>query len=193
MTCSGRDEAVRSPAPAESARRRRETVRLLSAPEVEPLLPSLAEILRDAVDSGGSLGFLPPLSAADARAYWRSLVPEMERGSRLLFVAFLGARLIGSVQLALSPWTSSPHRAEVQKLFVATRLQGRGIGTALIAAAHDAARERGRSLLILNTRLGDPAEQFYLAHGYRVAGVTPGYTIGAAGERYGNVAMYREL
>lgn len=193
MICSGRDDAGAPPALVEPTGRRRVTVRLLAAPEVETLLPSLAELLRDAVDSGGSLGFLPPLSAADARAYWRSLVPEIERGSRLLFVAFLGARLVGSVQLALSPWTSSPHRAEVQKLFVATRLQGRGIGTALIAAAHDAARGRGRSLLVLNTRLGDPAEHFYRAHGYQVAGVTPGYTIGTGGERYGNVAMYREL
>ena len=193
MSCSDLDEAGAPPALAEHARRRRVTVRLLSAPEVEMLLPSLAELLRGAVDAGGSLGFLQPLAAADARAYWRSLVAEIERGARLLFVAFAGARLVGSAQLAFSPWVNSPHRAELQKLVVSTPLQGRGIGTALLAAAHEAARERGRSLLVLNTRLGDPAEHFYRAHGYQVAGITPGYTIGAGGERYDNVAMYRAL
>lgn len=172
---------------------RRVTVRLLSAAEVEPLLPSLVDVLRDAVNGGGSLGFLPPLPDGDGRVYWRSLVPEIERGSRLLFVAFVGARLVGSVQLVLSPWVNSPHRAELQKLFVATSLKGRGIGKELIAAVHDAARERGRSLVILNTREGNPAEHFYRAHGYRPAGVIPGYTIGIGGERHGNLAMYREL
>jgi GNAT superfamily N-acetyltransferase len=171
---------------------RRVNVRLLSAPEVETLLPSLVDVLWDAVDGGGSLGFLAPLADADAKRYWRSLVPEIERGSRFLFVAFVGARLVGSVQLVLSPWVNSPHRAEVQKLFVATSLKGKGIGKALMAAVHDTARERGRSLLLLNTRVGNPAEHFYRAHGYRVAGVIPGYTLGADGERHDNLTMYRQ-
>jgi len=192
MSSSDLDEAGPPPVLAAPARGRA-TIRLLSAREVEGLMPSLVELLWDAVDGGASLGFLPPLPDEDGRAYWRSLVPEIERGSRLLFVAFVRARLVGSAQLVLSPWASSPHRAELQKLFVATSLHGRGIGKALMAAVHDAARERGRSLLLLNTRLGDPAEHFYRAHGYRVAGVTPGYTIGNGGERYGNLAMYREL
>ena len=171
---------------------RRVNVRTLSASDVETLLPSLVDVLRDVVDNGGSLGFLAPLDDADARSYWRSLVPEIERGSRLLFAAFVGARLVGSVQLVPSPWKTSPHRAEVHKLFVATRLKGTGIGKALMAAVHDTAPEHGRSLLLLNTRLGNPAEHFYHAHGYRVAGVIPGYAFGSDGERYDSLAMYRQ-
>lgn len=168
-------------------------VRQVSAIELEPQLAALVDLLWDAVDAGASLGFLPPLADDEARAYWRSLLPELERGSRVLLAAFVGERLVGSVQLALSPWPSSPYRAEVQKLFVTTSLKGRGIGKLLLRSVHEAARQRGRSLLILNARLGDPAERFYRGQGYRQAGIIPGYSLGAAGERCDNLIMYREI
>jgi GNAT superfamily N-acetyltransferase len=172
---------------------RRVNVRRVSAVELEQLLPSLVDLLWDAVDAGGSLGFLPPLADDEGRAYWRSLLPELERGSRILLAAFVGERMVGSVQLALSPWRSSPYRAEVHKLFVATSLKGRGIGKALLGAVHEEARQRGRSLLVLNARFGDPAAQFYRGQGYREAGVIPGYSLGPAGERFDNLIMYREI
>lgn len=168
-------------------------VRRVSAVELEQLLPALVDLLWDAVDAGGALGFLPPLADDEGRGYWRSLLPELERGSRILLAAFVGERMVGSVQLALSPWRSSPYRAEVHKLFVATSLKGRGIGKTLLEAVHEEARQRGRSLLILNARRGDPAERFYRRHGYREAGVIPGYSLGPAGERYDNLIMYREV
>ena len=62
-----------------------------------------------------------------------------------------------------------------------------------MAALHDAAREHGRSLLLLNTRKDGRAERFYKRLGYREAGVIPGWTLGPAGERYTHVTLYREL
>ena len=35
--------------------------------------PSLVALLRDVVDDGGSVGFLPPLSEEDAREYWEGV------------------------------------------------------------------------------------------------------------------------
>jgi acetyltransferase len=85
------------------------------------------------------------------------------------------------------------HRAELQKLFVATALRGSGVGRSLMAALHETARQHGRSLLFLNTRRGDPAEGFYKGLGYREVGVLPGWTIGPVGERYDHVTLYKEL
>jgi len=125
--------------------------------------------------------------------YWLSLRAELEAGSRLLVAACTNDGVVGAGQLALSMWPNSPHRAELQKVFVAVSCRGRGIGRLLMNALHDAARERGRSLLLLNTRKDGRAEAFYKRLGYREAGVIPGWTLGPAGERYTHVTLYREL
>lgn len=169
------------------------TVRMVASAEIEDLLPALVDLLRESVNGGASLGFLPPLTHDQARRYWLSLRAELRGGSRLLFAAHLSDRLAGSGQLALPPWPNARHRVEVHKLLVAAVLRGHGIGRQLLHAMHDAARRRDRSLLLLNTRRGDPAEIFYKRLGYREAGVIPGYTVGPAGEAYDNVAMYRLL
>jgi acetyltransferase len=168
-------------------------VRVVSSTELEELLPALVELLRESVNGGASLGFLPPLPHHEARGYWRSLGPELRGGSRLLFGAYAADRLAGTGQLALPSWPTARHRAELNKVMVATALRGHGIGRRLLQAIHHSAWQRGRSLLVLNARRGDPAETFYRQLGYREAGVIPGYMIGASGEACDNVAMYRTL
>jgi acetyltransferase len=169
------------------------TVHQVAATELEHLLPAFVELLRESVNGGASLGFLPPLTHQDARRYWLSLSTELRGGSRLLFAAYVADRLAGSGQLALPSWPTARHRAELNKVMVATGLRGQGIGRRLLGAIHDSARQRGRSLLVLNARRGDPAETFYKRLGYREVGVIPGYMIGPAGEVCDNVAMYRSL
>ena len=78
-------------------------------------------------------------------------------------------------------------------MIVASALQGRGLGRALLHGLHEAARQRGRSLVLLNTRRGDRAERFYRGLGYQEAGVIPGYSLGPDGEVYDNLLLYRRL
>jgi GNAT superfamily N-acetyltransferase len=49
---------------------------------------------------------------------------------------------------------NASHRAEVQKLLVLRSWRRQGIGLALMTAIEQAARQTGRSLLVLDTRLG---------------------------------------
>lgn len=167
--------------------------RPITATSLESHVPSLARTLVETVNSGAPLGFMPPIDEEIARDYWLSLIPELRAGSRLLVAAFSDAELIGSGQLALSQRRNSPHRAEIQKLFVAVGARGKGIGKSLMEALHHLAREHGRSLILLNTRHGEPPERFYRELGYREVGVIPGWTIGPAGERYDHITLYREL
>lgn len=167
--------------------------RVLSPAELESLLPAVADLFTETVNAGAPMGFLPPLTHDEGRDYFLSLRPELQAGSRLLVAAFTEDGIVGAGQLSLSMWPNSRHRAELQKLFVATARRGRGIGRSLMSALHDAARQRGRSLILLNTRQGAPAESFYKRLGYREAGVIPGWTVGRAGERYNHVNLYREL
>jgi acetyltransferase len=169
-------------------------IRTVSAVELDAVVPQLVELLRETVNAGGSsLGFVPPVSAEAGLAYWRSLRPELQNGSRVLMVAHAGERIIGTGQLEIPHWPSAPHRAELQKVAVTAALRGHGIGKVLISALHDAARRLGRSLLILNARHGGAAERLYKRLGYREAGVVPGYTVGPAGERYDCITLYQEL
>ena len=169
------------------------TTQLLSATELTRNVPILADLLIDVVDGGAPMGFLAPLAYDQACAYWMSLREDLRSGTRLLFVAFEGTRIIGSGQLALPRWPNGRHRAELQKLLVNAAMRGRGVGRLLMAALHDAARERGRSLILLGTRRGGPAEGFYRALGYREIGVIPGYAMDSAGKRYDNVSFYHEI
>ena len=168
-------------------------IRATTSAELERLLPALVQLLCESVNGGASLGFLPGLTPDDGRTYWRSLHPELRAGHRLLLAAYAGDQLVGSGQLALPSWPNARHRAELQKLLVATALRGRGVGRSLVAALHGAARRHGRSLIILNTRRGDPTETFYQGLGYQAVGITPGYTIGPAGERFDNLTLYHDL
>ena len=173
--------------------RLRNSPRSLSALELENLVPELTGLLADSVSRGASLGFIAPLTYRDGEAYWRSLMPELQAGSRLLLAAFVEGQLLGSAQLAFPTWPNAQHRVEIQKLFVAAEVRGRGIGRSLMTALHAAARQRGRSLVVLGTRHGDPAERFYKQLGYREGGVIPGFTTDAAGARHDHVSMYRQL
>jgi ribosomal protein S18 acetylase RimI-like enzyme len=165
----------------------------IGSTQLEDLLPALASLLADTVNGGESLGFLPPVSIVECRNYWLSLRGELRAGSRLLFGMWVGDRLAGSGQLALPRWPNARHRAEVNKLLVATALRGQGLGRYLLGAMHDAAQQRGRTLLMLNTRRGGRAEQFYRGLGYREAGMIPGYAVGPGGEAVDSLLMYRSL
>lgn len=167
--------------------------RVVSGAEIPRILPTLSVLLRDAVDGGASLGFLAPLDPAEAGMYWRGAESEVRAGRRILVVARSGARVVGCVQLVLSTRANAPHRAEVQKLCVLTAERGKGIGKALMEAAHAAALARGRTLLVLDTRKGDPAEVLYRGLGYAELGVVPNFTRDRTGAYQDTVFFYKHL
>ncbi len=167
-------------------------VRAVTAEEFPSLVPALVELLIDTVQEGASLGFLPPLAPAVAWKYWTALSSELHAGSRLLVGAFCDGRIGGSGQLVLPSLPNARHRAEVQKLFVDRTLRGHGVGASLMAALHGLARQRGRTLVLLQARR-DVAERFYKPLGYDEVGVIPGYSLGSNGERIDTVSLYTEL
>lgn len=153
----------------------------------------LTELLRDAVDGGASVGFLPPLAPAQATEYWEGVIADLGRSGRALLVAREGGRLLGTVQLELSGKPNASHRAEAQKLLVHSAARRRGLGAALMAAIEDLARRRGRLLLVLDTLAGDDGERLYRRIGYQEAGRIPGYARGADGALHTTVLFFRLL
>ena len=152
-------------------------------------LAQLVDLLVAVVDDGASVGFLPPLERGEAEAYWRG-VPGP---GAVLLVAERGGRIVGTVQLQLAMRANGRHRAEVAKLMVHPDARREGLGRALMAAIEAVARREERSLLVLDTRDGDPSNALYRALGYQEVGLIPGYARSASGELNATVFYFKLL
>lgn len=150
---------------------------------------ALSRLLIATVDGGASIGFLPPLPMAEARAYWAGVPDDLT----ILLVAERDGRVVGSVQGQLAGQANARHRAEIAKLMVHPDARRQGIARSLMRAAEAAIRANGRSLIVLDTRVGDPSNTLYRRLGYVEAGRIPGYARSAAGTLDATVLYYREL
>jgi GNAT superfamily N-acetyltransferase len=155
-------------------------------------LAGLADVLIDCVDGGASIGFMDPLSPSAALAFWRRVADDVERGARALLVAEDAAGIVGTVQLALELPENQPHRADLSKMLVHRRARCRGVGAMLLRAAEEAARENGRSLLVLDTA-NDSAERLYERFGWIRVGVVPGFALMPDGAPCDTTFFYRRL
>jgi ribosomal protein S18 acetylase RimI-like enzyme len=68
-----------------------------------------------------------------------------------------------------------------------------GIARALMTALEEEARATGKTLLVLDTREGDPSNDLYRALGYREAGRIPGWARDAGGGLSTTVFWYKPL
>lgn len=168
-------------------------IHVLGARELRRFLPQLISLLQDAVAGGASIGFLPPLSEHDARAYWDEVAAALKGRFRILLIAEEDGAVVGTVQLDMASRANGLHRAEVAKLMVHSAHRRRGIAAELMQAVENAARHAGRTTLILDTREGDPSERLYLKLGYRRAGTIPEYARSADGTLDATVFMYKLL
>lgn len=166
---------------------------LLLAADFPEHIDGLAELLCDAVDGGASLGFAAPLAHDEAAAWWRGRSGAVADGSLLVWAAYDGDRLVGTVGLTFSPWHNGRHRAEVLKLMVHGQARGRGLGRRLLATAEGAAAAHGRTLLLLDTESDSAAEALYRSAGWLPYGVVPDYAYGAGGLLRDCTFFYKRL
>lgn len=169
------------------------TIEKLDAAAARAAHPALVALLQDAVASGASIGFLPPLNDGDARHYWDGVIEDVAQGARVLLAAWEGGAMVGTVQLDLCQRPNGLHRAEVAKLMVHTAARRRGIGAALMTEVEAEARRAGRTTLFLDTREGDPSERLYARMGFSRVGVIPAYALSATGALDGSAFYYRLL
>jgi ribosomal protein S18 acetylase RimI-like enzyme len=149
----------------------------------------LADVLIAVVDDGASIGFLPPLARAEAGAYWHGVLGP----HRVLLLAEDEGRIVGSAQLFLEPRPNGRHRAEVAKVMVDPPARRRGIARLLMLRLEAIAREQERSLLVLDTREGDPANDLYRQLGFVEVGRIPGYALNGNGTFDATVVYYKQL
>lgn len=156
-------------------------------------LDELGRLLRDAVESGASVGFMLPVREAEIVGFWQDCFSEVAAGKRIIVAAREGGRIIGSAQLALAMRPNSLHRAELQKLLVLRTHRRRGFGAALIHAVESAALTRGRTLVILDTSASGNALNLYHRCGYTRVGAIPGFARDPDGPLIDTVLYYKTL
>ena len=170
-------------------------IEALSADAARAAEPALVEILRDCVDSGASVGFLPPLKPATASAYWRTVFSALDEGARVLLIARRAGdgAIVGTAQLDPAGKENARHRAEVAKVLVPQAARRQGIARALMLALEDHARRLRRTTLVLDTRQGDPSEHLYTALGWQRVGAIPEYCESEGGKLDATVVYFKLL
>jgi GNAT superfamily N-acetyltransferase len=153
----------------------------------------LATVLMDCVAGGASVGFLHPLPAGRAEAFWREVADDVAARRRALLVAQDGEGIAGTVQLGFGLPENQPHRADLVKMLVHRRARHRGLGAALLEAAERTAREEGRSLLVLDAVTGGDGERLYASRGWHRVGVVPDYALMPDGSFCSTTFFYRVL
>ncbi len=155
-------------------------------------LRSLADLLIDSVEGGASVSFMDPLPMSRALDFWRGVAEAVARGERALLVADDAQGISGTVQVILAQPENQPHRADVAKMLVHRRARRQGLGAALMQAAEQAAREAGKTLLVLDTASVE-AERLYARQGWQRVGVIPGYALLPTGEPCDTAYFYKVL
>ncbi|MBG9587705.1 GNAT family N-acetyltransferase [Cytobacillus firmus] len=149
-------------------------------------IDELSELLIHIVEDGASIGFLPPLKLSEATKYWESALSS----EVILLVAKINNQIAGCVQLQLCTKQNGSHRAEIAKLMTHPNFRRNGIGRLLMQKTEERAKQDGRSLLVLDTREGDPSNRLYTSIGYIQAGRIPNYAISSSGKLDATIIYY---
>ena len=157
------------------------------------VVAALADILVEAVASGGSVSFMHPLALATAEGFWRESLASADRNERIVLGAFDGESLVGTVTLLLHLPPNQPHRAEIAKMMTRISHRGRGVATALRCEAERMAAERGRTLLVLDTAVDGGASGLYERLGFQLTGIIPDYALKPHGGLTGTMIYWKRI
>lgn len=159
----------------------------------EHLVGGLAEVTKDCVDGGASIGFMQPFTRERAIDFWRQVGVAVAAGQRALLVAEDDQGVCGTVQLIFDLPDNQPHRADLAKMQVHRRARKHGVGAALLRAAEATARSCGKTLLVLDAVTGGDAARLYARFGWVRVGDIPNYALYPDGGYCSTTYFYKDL
>lgn len=168
------------------------TIRRLDSLD-ERLIGELADVTKDCVDGGASIGFMQPFTRERAITFWRQVAVAVAAGQRALLVAEDDQGVCGTVQLIFDLPDNQPHRADLAKMQVHRRARKHGLGEALLRAAEDTARSCGKTLLVLDAVTDGDAARLYARLGWVRVGDIPNFALYPGGGYCSTTYFYRDL
>jgi ribosomal protein S18 acetylase RimI-like enzyme len=166
---------------------------VLDAAAASSAIPRLSVILIACVAEGAGVSFLPPLAPDVAREFWQAIARDVAAGQKVLLAGWTDGVLTGTVTLALASPQNQPHRADVAKLLVHPEGRRHGLARALMQRLEREAARSGRTLLTLDTRMGDRAERLYRSMGWVELGRIPGYALTKDGSYDETLFMWKRI
>lgn len=165
----------------------------MTADALKGALPGYVDLLEACVSDGASIGFLHPMPAGEAEAFWRGIAEGVAVGDILMWSVSDEHGPLGTIQLHPVGKPNGAHRAEVAKLMVHPRARGRGLAKTLMQTAEDAARSLGRRLLVLDTVEGGVADGLYRKLGWTEAGKIPDFALKSGGGSEATVVFWKQI
>lgn len=97
------------------------------------------------------------------------------------------------MQVVTAQPENQPHRADISKMLVSRHARRQGIAARLMAAADAAARDAGKTVLVLDTVTGGDAERLYERAGWQRVGVVPNYALMPDGALCATTIFHKQL
>ncbi|TDZ22680.1 Acetyltransferase [Colletotrichum sidae] len=169
------------------------------------LVPYLAALHASCISHDRILAeFLPPLSHEKLLGWWKERIAEVTAGTRLMLILLdesepcaraKGTELMGVAMLFMPYSETGPFRGYVEKLLVSPKFRRRGGARMLMSALEGESIRRGRTLLMLDTEAGSPAEDVFRKFGYIEVGRIPNFGVSPAVPRQlkDEVFFYKQL
>jgi len=165
-------------------------IQIFSRDDILAHLPQLADILHSCVTGGASVSY----NHEQASAFWRGVADSVAREERTVLVSTNAqGELTGTVQLITDQPDNQPHRADVAKLLVHQNARRCGDAGRLMQALENVARDKGKTVLVLDTATGSGAETFYQRAGWQKVGEIPRYALMPDGELTATSVFYKFL
>ena len=120
-------------------------------------IAGLCDVLIDCVEGGASVNFMWPMTREKAEATGRSS-PRAWRAANARWWSprTMAGEIMGTAQAVWADAENQPHRADISKMLVRRNARRHGVGARCSPAAERAARDAGRTLLVLDTASPKP-------------------------------------
>lgn len=147
----------------------------LDPPLDRRLAAGVSELWAAAVNAGGTLGFVPPVTAQDTRVEVLKYFAVISEGrSRVLVGQDTRGEVKATAYFSFNTTDVMRHWVGLHTVMVHPRLQGQGVGRELMSAVERTARSfDGVRAIKLGCRGGLGLEYFYGACGYEEVGRVP--------------------
>lgn len=155
----------------------------------------LVTLWADVSNAGGSVGFVPPVTADDIRPEMVKHLGAMVEGRCRPLVGYdEDGAVAATAFLTLNTHRLMRHWLWLYTVMVHPRHQGKGYGRDLLAAAADAARSiEGIEAIRLTCRGGTGVDRFYASCGYKEVGRVPDAIRVAPGDDRDDIMMLLPL
>ncbi len=143
-------------------------------------------------EAGGSVGFVPPVDRAAVAAVVAPEIDALRAGREHAVALILGRRLVGFGVLRPRRGLQA-HTGEIVKVMVHPDAEGRGLGSRIMTALLDKARELGLEKVDLSIRDGLGLADFYARFGFVEWGRFPGSIRVATGDDRDEIFYWVDL